>query len=283
MFGLESVEHNNDFMAALEWAPWLWQGNQFYETTGFYTWCDYVENSVNQTDASKLPGPEGVGLQKALEGYAKWGKEYYFPDFCQEEYGYFGGGLNIECFNTYNKSNPIFTDMSLSNTADRQWVWMTCNEPFGYWQDGAPANRPTLVSRLVDAEYWIRQCNLYFPPGPNGEKFGINNGKTEADVNAYTGGWDITNSTRLQYTNGGFDPWREAGVSSDLRPGGPLQSTKQVPVRVVPGGFHTSDLVTENGVVNAGCKAVIDADVKQLVTWVNEWPGNGGYGRRWQG
>lgn len=279
MFGLESVEHNDDFMAALEWAPWLWQGNQFYTDTGFWTWCDYIEDSVNQTDPSKIPGEEGVGLEKALAGYAKWGKEYYFPGFCQSEYGYYGDGLNTECFNTYNESNIIFTDTSLSNTIDRQWVWMTCNEPFGYWQTGAPEGHPTLVSRLVNVEYWTRQCDLLFPPGPNGETFGINKGRTEDDVNAYTGGWNITNATRLQYTNGGFDPWREAGVSSELRPGGPLQSTKQVPVHIVPGGFHTSDLVTRNGAVNASAKAVIDAEVAQLVAWVNEWPQKGKYWR----
>lgn len=112
---------------------------------------------------------------------------------------------------------------------------MLCNEPFGYWQDGAPEGQSTLVSRYVNAEYWIRQCALYFPDGPNGETYGIKKGRTEADVNAYTGGWFIDNSTRLQYTNGGFDPWREAGVSSSLRPGGELQSTKQVPVHWVPG------------------------------------------------
>ena len=41
----------------------------------------------------------------------------------------------------------------------------SCNEPFGYWQDGAPEDRPTIVSRLVTADYWIRQCGLYFPEG----------------------------------------------------------------------------------------------------------------------
>lgn len=30
MFGLQNVTHNDDFMAALENGPWLWQGNQFY-------------------------------------------------------------------------------------------------------------------------------------------------------------------------------------------------------------------------------------------------------------
>jgi hypothetical protein len=99
----------------------------------------------------------------------------------------------------------------------------------------------------------------------------------EAQVNAFTGGWNIDNTTRLIYANGGYDPWREASVSSDLRPSGQLESTAQVPVNIVPGGFHTSDLVTENGEVNESCKKVIDAEVAQLVEWVREWPrGNGG-------
>ena len=127
MFKMESVEHNDDFMAALENAPFLWQDNQFYTNGGFFEWCDYVENAVNATPA-ELPGAEGVGLQKALAGYAKWWKEVEFPGFC-EGYGYFSGTYNTECFDTYNASNPLFTDRTLANTIDRQWVWMTCNQP----------------------------------------------------------------------------------------------------------------------------------------------------------
>ena len=80
MFGLESVEHNTDFAAALLNGPWLWQGNQFDPefSEGFFLWCDYIENSVNQTDKAKLPGAEGVGLEKALEGFATWSKDYFF-------------------------------------------------------------------------------------------------------------------------------------------------------------------------------------------------------------
>lgn len=272
-FSLETVEHNDDFMAALENAPWLWQGNQFYANTGFFDWCDYIENAVGVNDSSLLPGVEGVGLKKALAGYAAWWNEVEFPGLC-ESYGYddFAGTNNTACLDTYNASSPIFTDTTLSNVADRQWVWMTCNEPFGYWQDGAPSDRPSIVSRLVTADYWIRQCGLYFPRGADGTTYGIAAGITEDDVNAFTGGWDIDNTTRLIYVNGGYDPWREAGVSSDLRPNGPLESTAQVPVEIVPGGFHTSDLVTRNGAVNEGCQAVIDAEVEQLAAWVGEWP-----------
>ena len=145
------------------------------------------------------------------------------------------------------------------------------------------------MSRLVDASYYADQCALIFPPGPNGETFGLNNGKTYSDVNVYTGGWSIGSaanaSKRLQYTNGGFDPWREATVSSDFRPEGMLQSSAQTPVQFVPGGFHVSDAVTENGKVNAGAKVAIDKEVAQLVEWMKERPGGGGgggYGRAWR-
>lgn len=45
--------------------------------------------------------------------------------FCKATYGYdFGDDLDTRCFDTYNTTNnPIFTDTSLSNTADRQWAW----------------------------------------------------------------------------------------------------------------------------------------------------------------
>ena len=173
---------------------------------------------------------------------------------------------------TYDSSSPFFTDTSLSNVIDRQWNWMLCNEPFGYWQDGAPRDRPSIVSRLVTPEYWIRQCANFFPTGTQGQTYGINKGRTEAGLNAYDAGWANRSSTRLIYANGGFDPWREASVSSELRPGGPLESTAAVPVNIVPGGFHTSDLLTRNGVANAGCQSVIDAEIAQLAAWVAEFP-----------
>ena len=90
-------------------------------------------------------------------------------------------------------------------------------------------------------------------------------------MNAYTKGWDNV-SERLLFVNGDNDPWREASVSSDFRPDGPLQSTAEHPVIIVPGGYHTSDLVTKNGAVNAGVKAAIDVVVAQMKSWVEEHP-----------
>jgi len=159
----------------------------------------------------------------------------------------------------------------VSNPVDRQWEYYLCNQPFGYWQDGAPQNQPTIVSRLIDVHYYTRQCGLYFPT-VDGYSYGIAEGATEAEVNAYTKGWDFTNTTRLLWVEGQADPWREATVASDYRPGGPLQSTPDAPVLVIPGGRHCSDVDVENGRVNAGVAAVQAQEVAYLKKWVAEWP-----------
>lgn len=135
---------------------------------------------------------------------------------------------------------------------------------------GAPNNTPTIVSRLVTAAYWQRQCGLYFPP-TNGYTYDAN-GHTVHDVNGRTGGWKLTDTTRLIWTNGQFDPWRTSGVSSEFRPGGPLASTPKAPVQIIPGGFHCSDLIARNGLVNDGVQTVIDNEIKQIVEWVKEYP-----------
>jgi hypothetical protein len=140
-----------------------------------------------------------VGLEKALAGYASFFNETILPGFCAG-YGYFEGDYNVDCFDTFNATSPMFTDHSLSNAVDRQWVWMTCNEPFGYWQSGAPKGRPSIVSRFVDEEYWVRQCGLFFPK-EKGFTYGLDGGRTYEAVNKFTGGWYVTshrhNSDRL--------------------------------------------------------------------------------------
>lgn len=80
-FGLAGVEHADDFASVLEWGPWEWQSNQFYTGySDFYFFCDSVEN-VGELfpNATTVPGAEGVGLEKALDGYAKWISEYMVP------------------------------------------------------------------------------------------------------------------------------------------------------------------------------------------------------------
>ncbi|KAI0383468.1 peptidase S28 [Hypomontagnella monticulosa] len=259
-----------DFASALENGPWQWQSGQFYSITTlgytpYYQFCDYIEN-VWPNSTNKVPGPKGVGLVKALDGYAKWFTEVELPGYC-EGYGYFEGTYNTECFQALNASNPIYHDLTPGNAGNRQWNWMLCNEPFEYWQDGAPRGRPTLVSRLVTIDYWRSQCPLWFPE-PN---YGIAQGKSAHDVNKYTGGWSETNVTRLMMANGQWDPWRDSTLSSIFRPGGPKESTPEFPIRVLEEGTHCSDLYGPNWAVNPGAKKVADDQVANMAVWVQEF------------
>ncbi|RDI83406.1 hypothetical protein Vi05172_g6642 [Venturia inaequalis] len=282
MFGLEEIVHYDDFAATFLLGPWSWQGNQFDSNSGFYTFCDTIEGipqnqTQNQTSQNiTLPPETGIGLALALPNYAKWMSHSFLPGFCESfHYPEWTGRNNVACLETYDTKSPYYTDWSLSNKFSRQWTWLTCNEPFGYWPTATPPDRPSIVPRLVNRAYWERQCALWFPTSPSGRTYGIAAGKTYEAQNAYTGGWSVTNSTRLLHVNGEFDPWREAGVSSDFRPGGPLASTARVPVFVVPGGFHASEITTLNGVVNRGCRDVIDKVIGTLEEWVGEWKGRG--------
>ena len=178
--------------------PYLWQSNSFYTGySGFFEFCDAVENV---TPNSTVPGAEGVGLELALAGYANWVNTTIVPGYCASyDYEEWQDEWSTGCFDTYNASSPIFTDTTVSNPVNRQWQWLLCNEPLAYWQDGAPENVSSIVSRLVTPEYWQRQCGLFFPPD---DTVYDEAGLTTEDVNKYTGGWDITESTRLIWTNG---------------------------------------------------------------------------------
>jgi hypothetical protein len=59
----------------------LWQGNQFYENTGFFDFCDFIEGV--DSNSSVIPGASGVGLEKALINYAEWIKTELVPGYCE--------------------------------------------------------------------------------------------------------------------------------------------------------------------------------------------------------
>ncbi|CAK7227153.1 hypothetical protein SCUCBS95973_006446 [Sporothrix curviconia] len=277
-FGLGSVEHNDDFANVLLNGPALWQSHDFYTNySQVFEFCDYVENAIagvfnSSCTPGTAPSATGVGLKKALNGYAKWTKDVLLPGYCEGYGPSFQGKLNTACMDTHNASNPIYTDTSVDNAIDRQWTWLLCNEPFMYWQTAAPAGTASLVSSLVNYDYLQSACALYFPE-EDGYTFGSSSkvGKTPGDVNKYTGGWSNANTTRLIWANGQYDPWRDVTVSSDFRPGGPLVSTADVPVNVIPGGIHCSDLIYKNALANAGVMAVVQDEIATIKGWVEDF------------
>ncbi|KAK7937999.1 serine-type peptidase [Apiospora aurea] len=268
---------DKDFGNALLAGPGTWQGSQFYtlEQEGvvpLFQFCDYIENVFpNATNATYISNENGVGIEKALDGYAKWFVEISLPGTC-ESYGLdgFNGTYNTECYKYEEENNLMYKDTRVDNVSGRTWMWMLCNEPFEWWQTGAPFGTPSFVSRKVDVEYFRQQCTYMFPPSEGG--YGILKGKTIEMLNNRTDGWFHTDTKRLMYANGQYDPWLDVTVSSNIsRPGGPVQSTKELPIWVIPGGNHCSDLYGQNWEANAEVKAIADAEVEQMSSWVDDF------------
>lgn len=147
---------------------------------------------------------------------------------------------------------------------------MLCNEPFKWFFGRSGSTRSAYESNMVTQDYWQRQCALAFPTeGSN--SFGIAHGRTTADVNKWTGGWDFVNRTRFMWSIGEFDPWKPATVVSAARPGGALRSSEAAPVRVIPGASHCGDLLQRNAASNEGVAEVYDAEANNILQWVDEW------------
>ncbi|KAI1370181.1 putative serine peptidase [Hypoxylon crocopeplum] len=282
LFGLQGLPHLDDAAAAISSPIWAWQSIQFYSGYSvFYQMCDAIEGVFpNATITSNDANSRAVGLKKALPNFAKWFKAEYLPGYCAS-YGYsdWKSNSSVACFDTYNSSSPMFTDQSAHNGFDRTWVWMTCNDPFFYYQTGAPSNRPTVFSRLATAHYWQRQCDLFFPKEGK-YTYASARGKTAANLNAHTKGWRLPeyldSESRLLWVNGEFDPWRSASVASEFRPDGPLAATADVPSIIIPGSRHCNDLRVRNA-VNPDVEKTQAEILAQMTKWTNEFygPANG--------
>ncbi|EFX02097.1 serine-type peptidase [Grosmannia clavigera kw1407] len=284
-FLLEDLE-DADFANALTFGPLLWQQTQFFSEAvlgynSYHMFCNYIEN-VWPNSTNPVPGPEGVGVFRALDGYAKWFTQRVLPGLCQSlGYADFEGLYNTGCFANLNASSPMYSDLLVDNPFSRQWSWLMCNEPLVWFQDASPTGQPSIISRLVSYDYNLAQCALMFPASAGG--FGLQHGRSPVDVNAATGGWSVSpqRTPRLLYTNNELDPWRPATVSARTgRPGGPLISTgdgdDKEPVRLIAGGGHCSDIYAANWAANPGARAAAEEQAATLVRWVAEFYHNKG-------
>lgn len=177
------------------------------------------------------------------------------------------------------QSTTLSTDSGCGSSATRRKLSskppltkhnLTKSNSFEYWQAGSTKSTVGFPAPLYNVEYWRRQCPLYFPE-VNGHQVGMVKGVRAEDVNKRTGGWDNVNTTRLLWVNGEYDPWRSASVASDFRPGGPFVGDEDRPAYVIPKAAHCNDMIVKNAAVNAGVKKVVDAEVKKMKQWVDEF------------
>ncbi|KAK1830822.1 putative extracellular serine carboxypeptidase [Podospora conica] len=305
MFGLAELEHFDDFAMELGMQFVAWQG--ISPSTGYsriFEMCDTIEgardvpisvvylNETTTTVATRNPATSslypsddrkfptgftsGIGLEKALANFAAWYKNKVLPGACSYGYPEWADPLSVACRNTHNASSPMYTDWSSVRKGGypyaREWNWMLCNEPFAFWMGGPPSSHRGLMSHVVTPEFQQRQCRLWFPPAPDGTLYGSANGVRTVDtVNRLTGGWNPTNTTRVIWTAGEFDPWRHGSVTSPDRPGGPMISTPANPVFLIPGAVHGNELRMANGDANAEIRAVQEASIEIMKQWVADY------------
>ncbi|TDL29923.1 peptidase S28 [Rickenella mellea] len=255
VFGLSGLSHSDDFAGALRNNLWEWQSLQPDSGTGgaFQAFCDKLEvkNGVSAPAS-------GWGLNTALQAWGNYWNQSYYTALC--------GGSDAEtCLGTYDVvDEPFWTDPTLGNAA-RSWSWLVCNE-LGFFQDGAPTNQPTLVSRIIQPAYDLRQCAHWFPSQfPNAAAQMPNTTVT----NTRYQGWNVA-VDRLFFANGKRDPWRDATVSSDFYT---RQSTSMQPI-AVSDGFHCSDMSKKNA-MDATVAAVQTQALASMKTWLGQWKPNG--------
>ncbi|TFK66908.1 peptidase S28 [Pluteus cervinus] len=259
-FGLSDMTHLDDVAGALRNNLWDWQSLQLSSGAGtvFTQFCDALE-----VKDGKSAGPEGWGLDHALSAWGAFWRNGYLKRVCSDP----KNPTAEACLGTYNTSQPFWTDTSIDNDY-RSWNWFVCKE-VGWLQNGAPTDRPTLVSRLVPSTYDMRQCQQMFP-----EAFpevpvtaDINN------TNTIYAGWNAK-IDRIFFVNGQRDPWRDATMSAE---GLGKEST---PTQVINlgDGFHCSDISARAGVYS---KPLADIQKKALATfhtWVSEYKPTAAHG-----
>ncbi|KAJ7498558.1 serine carboxypeptidase S28-domain-containing protein [Mycena latifolia] len=248
-FGIGDVTHLDDAAGSLRNNLWDWQGLSLSGGAGqqFFNFCDALEvkNGVNAPAA-------GWGLDHALDAWSSYWTTTYLDLIC-------GDSDAEDCLGSYNTSQSFWTDTSIDNSW-RSWFWIVCNE-VGFLQESPPPGVPSLVTRIVQPIYDLRQCQQMFPaafPKPPTVQ--------TARTNKLYDGWNVSISN-LFFANGQRDPWRYSTLSA---PGVTTQSTTTQPI-AVGAGYHCADLLTREGLANPAVLAVQSHGLTSIKTWLAAW------------
>ncbi|KAJ5018773.1 hypothetical protein K4K57_003585 [Colletotrichum sp. SAR 10_99] len=190
--------------------------------------CNNMEKRVNKRTLKKGLNEADVALDGAWNMFANLTQRYWKD--CTD----------TPCDWEHEKEIEFPSSPTNLGTA-RSWAWQLCNE-FGWWHIGPPqSDGNNIVSSHLTSERYKRHCDDCFPE-VNGFRPAMSRGATADDFNEWTkGGWDAP-FEKVMFVDGEFDMWNSATMSSAYRPGGPWNSTEEVPRMVVARGGYIPDL-----------------------------------------
>ncbi|KAI3331692.1 serine carboxypeptidase S28 [Xylariaceae sp. AK1471] len=248
-FGLSAL-NDPDFADIISNPIIAWQSDQ----DSVIEFCNYIEGAASNYTHYMSQSGKGVGLVPALNAYSTYVRENI------------NCGTNGADCNTYS-DNYEWNTPNEKGDDNRPWLWMLCNEPFGWYQTGPPKSDGTgIIPSVLRPEHFQRRCPLSFPE-TNGFKAGSIEGFTEDHLNQWTKGWDAPYE-RVLFVNGEHDPWRSATIAADCRPGGPVESSDTIPSLIVEKGVHVPDLVLEGDQYQA---PVVEKAVEIMGSWLKDW------------
>ncbi|KAG9221311.1 hypothetical protein CCMSSC00406_0009422 [Pleurotus cornucopiae] len=249
-FGMSGVKHVKDVAGALRNNLWDWQALQITSgpNTAFRRFCDALEVK----DGESAP-ESGWGLEHALKAWGDYWKNGYLWGIC--------GGWDVDaCLTTHDPKSSWWTDTRIDNSW-RSWWWIVCNE-VGYFQNGAPAGEPTIVSRIFGVEDDLRQCAFAFP-----QRFPEIPSTVDVEkINAAYGGWDVQ-IDRIFFANGARDPWLDATMSAT---GLDIPSTETQQIGLMASGFHCSDLSARSA-IDPTVAEVQQQALAAFKKWLSTW------------
>ncbi|KZP31567.1 peptidase S28 [Athelia psychrophila] len=271
LFGLASLENDEDFVSLLEAPLSSWQSKNWDPSVGSTVFDSFCAALVKPPfpfvsspavvdapfgDASRLVKEEGLVLDYAVFNYAKYIREKYVS-LCPE-------GMTVEeCFGTYNDAQ--YQGTSLDQTW-RLWMFQVCTE-WGYFTTAPPDQKqPRIISRLLDLVYETRICAQAFPPGKH---FRVPAMPNITAVNAL-GDFEIA-ADRLAIIDGEVDPWRPDTPHSQYAPD--RKDTLTRPFKLIPNGVHHYD---EFGLRNTAdepeeIKKIHGEMIVFVKDWLKQW------------
>ncbi|KAF5335362.1 hypothetical protein D9611_011660 [Ephemerocybe angulata] len=209
LFGLASLEHDEDFVSLLETPLGYWQAKCWdpeFGSTKFDDFCHTLSAPFTRTMAAsnfeELPFNHekrmvnvepGFAVDIAIVNYARWIKTNVVSN-CPSD------STIEDCFGSYNDEKYQDTDLSQDW---RLWLFQVCTE-WGYFTTPPPDQKePSIISRLIDLGYESKICKQAFPPGKH---FTIPKLPNITVVNEL-GDFAIA-ADRLAFIDGEVDPWK---------------------------------------------------------------------------